>query len=333
MLPGANVLRRQVRLPHVVAAVLILGVLLLMPLGVHTRTREALADMVHAPAFGALSVLIASWLIRRREAASAGGENAPWGAWSPVRICFAVWIGVSLLGAFSEVLQGLVGRGRSLHDAVSNCLGAAAFLAAYLAFRAQRPKPRARWAALSVLAMSLAWLSPLAALGDVWRQRRETPRLAGFERMSELNRWVLHHAGLERVQEFASEGAWAGEIQLEPGRFAGVVLRMADLDWSGYAALEFDVYVPEELNTPLSMKVVDRHYNGKLEDRYDQRLELRRGANHVRIPLAEVVAGPSGRPLDLTRIWWLEFYQLDSTRPTRLLLDNLRLTSPGPSRK
>jgi hypothetical protein len=333
MLPGANALPRQVRLPHVAAAVIVLGVLLLMPLGVQTRAREALADMVHAPAFGLLAVLIASWLIRRREAASVGDENARPSGWSPIQICFAVGVGVSLFGAVSEVLQGLVGRGRSLHDAISNCLGAAAFLAAYLAIREQRPKPLARWAALGVIAMSLAWLSPLAVLGDVWRQRRETPRLAGFERISELDRWILHHADLSRVGEHASEGAWAGEIQLEPGRFAGVVLRMADLDWSGYAALEYDIYVPEELNTPLSMKVVDRHYNGKLEDRYDERLELRPGANQVRIPLAEVVAGPQGPPLDLTRIWWLEFYQLDSTRPTRLLLDNLRLTGPGPSRK
>jgi hypothetical protein len=311
-----------------VAAVFTLGVLLLMPLGVLTRTREALSDMVHAPAFGALALLIVTWILGRRPAA--GGSQPPPAAasplWSPEKVCLAVWVGVSLFGAFSEVLQGFVGRGRSLHDALSNSLGAAAFLSAYLAARSERPARRLRHLAVAIIALSAAWFGPLVTLADVWRQHREVPQLAGFERASELDRWILHHTRITRSRDHASEGTWAARIEFEAGPFTAVVLRMADLDWQGYDALEFDLYLPAALATPLYLKVVDRHYNGRLHDRYDAPLVLRPGANHVRIPLDQIVAGPHGRALDLTRIWWLELYLIDAPRPTELWLDNLRLT-------
>lgn len=322
------VLKGPVRLVHLAAAVLTLSVLLLIPFGVLTRTREALSDMVHAPAFGTLALLIVAWIVGRRPTAD-GSQSRPAttsSTWSPERVCLAVWIGVTVFGALSEVLQGYVGRGRSLHDAVSNSLGAAAFLLMYLAFRSEQATKRRRLFGAAVAAMGAAWFVPLAALADVWRQHREVPQLAGFERAAELDRWVLHHANMSRSPYHASEGRWSAEIDCEPGQFAAVVLRMADLDWRGYDTLEFDLYLPQMLPTPLYLKVVDRHYDGRPYDRYDAPLVLRAGANHVRIPLAEIVSGPQGRPLDLARIWWLEFYLIDSPRPTEFWLDNLRLT-------
>lgn len=328
MVSAAPARRRPVRLVHLVAAVLTLGVLLLIPFGVQTRTREALSDMVHAPAFGGLALLIVLWIVGRRrtgEGSQPGNASAS-PAWSPERVCLAVWIGVTVFGALSEVLQGFVGRGRSLHDAVSNSLGAAAFLSMYLAFRSEQPVRKRRLFALAVAALGAAWLVPLVALADVWRQHREVPLLGGFERASEIDRWILHHAKMTRSRFNAGEGSWSAQIECEPGPFAAVVLRMADLDWRGYDALEFDLYLPQSLPTPLSLKVVDRHYDGRPYDRYDAPLVLHAGANHLRIPLAEIVAGPQGRPLDLARIWWLELYLIDSPRPTEFWLDNLRLT-------
>jgi hypothetical protein len=115
-------------------------------------------------------------------------------------------------------------------------------------------------------------------------------------------------------------------VEFEPNPFSAFVLRMADLDWSNYDALEFDLYLPAALDTPLYLKLVDRPYNGKDDDRYDVALTLEPGHNHVRIPLTAVVSAPRGRSFDLSRLWWLEFYIIKGRQPTQIFLDNFRLS-------
>jgi len=325
MLGLVSQLHARLRLRHLLALFLVLLALLFMPLGVQTRTSEALADMVHAPAFGIVAVLIAGWVTRWN---AGRGESSR--RWSPEAVCLAVWFGVTLLGGATEIVQGWVGRGKSLHDAVSNSLGAAAFLAAYLAINSATTGSRARYALLGVVGLAAAWSVPLTALADVWRQHRDVPLLADFEHPGELNRWIEHHVGVKRSQQHVTRGEWSVSVEFEPNHFSAFVLRMADLDWSDYDALEFDLFLPEPLAKPLYLKLVDRPYNGKIEDRYDVALTLEPGHNQVRIPLADVVSAPRGRTFDLSRLWWLEFYIIDGRAPTMIFLDHLRLTkTPG----
>jgi hypothetical protein len=324
MLGLVSQLASRLRLRHVLALFAALLALLFMPLGVQTRTSEALADMAHAPAFGIVAVLIAGWATRHWAVGSAADRR-----WSPEAVCLAVWLGVTLLGGATEIVQGWVGRGKSLHDAVSNSLGAAAFLAAYLAINSATTGSRARYALLGVVGLAAAWSVPLVSLADVWRQYLEVPMLADFERASELDRWTPHHVGMVRTRRHATHGQWSAALEFEPHDFSGVTLRVADLDWSGYDTLEFDLYVPEPLAKPVYLKLVDRPYNGKQDDRFDVQLALEPGHNHVRVPLADVVSAPRGRPFDLSRLWWLEFYVLEGREPQQIFLDNMRLSAGG----
>jgi hypothetical protein len=338
-----------IRLWHVLALTVVLGVSLFVPLSVPTRAQEALLDMVHAPAFGALAVLTAAWVLGRREAAGKGAPAAdalPGGAgdanaaapleaaprrWSPGSIGLAVWLGVSLVGAASELIQGSIGRGRSLQDVVANCLGAGAFLTACFALRYRIGAARWGWMLAGCGLLFAAWLVPLADLVDSVVQVRELPRLADFERSGELQRWIPQHATLERAREHATAGAWGARVELQAAHFAGIVLRLNYMDWRGYERLDFDLYLPEELDSPLFVRLVDRAYDGSSPlDRFDRPLRLRRGSNHVSIPLANVLRSPQGREFDLGRVHWLALYATDTTRPMVFYLDNVRLTGgPG----
>ena len=94
---------------------LLLTVSLVVPLPWHSRSAGSLLDLVHAPAFAAISAAIfigcRRWLPR-----------------SSLLAALLLWAALTAFGGATEIAQKFVHRGCSLQDAIDDSLGIAAGL-------------------------------------------------------------------------------------------------------------------------------------------------------------------------------------------------------------
>lgn len=330
--------RYSPRVAVAVIGLLLVGLLAPVPQG--GREVQALFDLLHAPIFAVVAVLV--WPIRYN--------------WLPrQRMSRAVvlWLGVSLLGVAIEYAQGLTGRHPSWDDALANACGAAAGLlwagwrqpgmdlsrtTPHLtnhhdtddSIHCERPRRAVTIRSLAVwtgviLLLSVAGWQPIVELNDAVRQRGEFPRLASFESRGELTRWTANDCRLTRREEHATHGSWSLRLDLQMGVYPGAALRWPLADWSGFEELVFDAYVADDQILDLVVKIHDRQHNYELSDRFQRPVRLAPGANRVSIPLAEVAAAPADRVLDLRQIHMLQFYTVRPSGPRVLYLDHIRL--------
>lgn len=285
--------------------------LFLVPLPGRDRVREAVLDLAHAPAFA----LLTWWLIARwpRET-------------SLERRSVAAWTLVVALGGLIELLQGRLGRQASWGDALDNALGASAAVAWAWRSRASSPRRRLALTSAAAVALALASTGSVLVLADVLVQRKEMPRLASFERRLELTRWTFYMSQGSRVRDHATEGAWALRVDLNAGDYPGAALAAPPRDWSGYAAVTFDLTV-EDGPLDLWVKLYDAEHDFDFSDRYQTRVPLRAGTQRVRVALSDVAQARDGPPLDLRRVAMLELFALDLRAPRTIYLDDIRLSS------
>ena len=94
---------------------ILLVVSLMVPLPHVGREVHSFFDMLHAPAFALLALLVQR--AARRRAVK-----------FDVRRALAVWVVLAAVGCLTEIAQSMVGRFSTWHDALANALGAAAGL-------------------------------------------------------------------------------------------------------------------------------------------------------------------------------------------------------------
>jgi hypothetical protein len=164
----------------------------------------------------------------------------------------------------------------------------------------------------------------------------ETRLLMGFETVSEIAPATQNPAPGVLVNEHATQGRFALRMPAESSLWFDKLPR----DWSGYDAVEIDVYA--DVASPMStyVEMGDEEWQRKPTywNRYNDSRPLRPGANTISIPLGGLFRGEAGSrfndlktPIDPAHI--VRFI-LGFTAPEgggTLYLDNLRLTrSPRP---
>ncbi len=287
---------------------LLVGVALLIPLPRGTRWQHALIDLVHAPLF-----LLVSWWTCRLIAA---------GKRLSVFQAVAVLLMVVSLGSVLEFMQTWVGRNASISDAMANALGG---LAGVLAFASQSvARPALFRAAAALLLIAGIWPS-LRVFADVFRQWREFPVLASFERRAELELWDAQLAELEFTDLGVTHGSQAMMCSLDTGRYPGVTMQSPWPRWDGFETLEFSLWSDGHEPWPLTLKIVDEAHNKEVDDRFHARIWVRPGQHTVRIPLQAVQLAPRGRLLDLNRIRYFQLFAVDLKQPRRFVIDHFHL--------
>ncbi|HBC46298.1 MAG TPA: hypothetical protein DCZ43_04560 [candidate division Zixibacteria bacterium] len=73
------------------------------------------------------------------------------------------------------------------------------------------------------------------------------------------------------------------------------------------------------------MLIWDSESSQSLEDRYNGKVIIKPGLNHIRVLLDEIMRGPQARPMDMTSIIELDFELIQPVKPTYLYLDDIRL--------
>lgn len=295
-------------------ALLGLVAVLLLPLGFGGRALKYALDFAHV-FVGAL--LAAAWLVVLRPRMRA----------RRLVLYVVTWFLATCTGAVIEKVQGFVGREASLLDAVTNGLGAAAFLLV-LAASAARGRLREGGHALALACLVVAAIVPARHLFDTWRQHRAMPRLAGFEDELEMTRWRFLGSTGRRVHTQVTDGNAALRVHLRPpadGLYPGATLAWFPGDWSAYETLVFDIHLDDGPSLDLTVKIEDEATNGAYEDRYNGEFRLQPGKRTFRIPLVDIQGGPSDRLMDLASIRIVNWF-FDGHKTSRVMhLDHVRL--------
>jgi VanZ family protein len=290
----------------------LLAVLLLMPMPEGGRVLAVLPDLLHAPLFAVLGVLVLG--VFRRRWPDRGAPAA-----------LAAWMLVTAFGGLTEMLQGYVDRQPGWHDVMANALGAGAgILWAQGRATASRGLRAGLWVGCGLM-FATAAARPLLMLTDACLQRLQMPQLASFEHPLELSRWHASEARLRRVRGHATQGSWSLRVDLEAGVYPGATMQWPGPDWSAFEQLAFEVTLEDGRPLDLVVKIEDAAHQGEYHDRFHRAVRLGPGSHPVRIRLADVAAAPRGREMDLRRIRKLQLFTVRPGAPRTFYLDNVRL--------
>jgi hypothetical protein len=233
-----------------------------------------------------------------------------------------------IAGTLIELMQHTVQRDVDINDVLRDLIGAVLVLS----FGPASENVRSRqWRVLlqcTAVSMLLIQLWPLAiSLLDEAIARARFPVLADFETPFEIDRW-RGVPGLAVVSRpFASAGR-ALEIPLTTARYSGAGLFYFEGDWERFNSLEIDVFNPDEKPLSVVFRIHDRqHLQGgyRYEDRFNRRVLLNSGWNHVGFDLDEVASAPEQRKMDLGQIRGLGVFATSLREPRVIYLDDIRL--------
>ncbi|TVP85568.1 MAG: VanZ family protein [Thioalkalivibrio sp.] len=225
-------------------------------------------------------------------------------------------------GIAVEVAQGFLGRSPSIRDVGLNLVGAMAGVSLFARPGVQRRVLVGLAGALLVVMLA----SPMLDLADRAVAQAQFPILAEFETPLEHRRW----SNGQPSDTIARAGSRSLRIELAPGAWPsfGTHMQRSFGDWSEYAYLELSLFNPDDESLRVGLSIRDReHFRAgrSYRNRYATRLELDRGWNDVRIPIAEIRDGPQERQLDLNQIAELAIFTVDLEGPRVVFLDRVRV--------
>lgn len=240
------------------------------------------------------------------------------------------WLLVTLIaiviGSLIEFIQGFVGRSANVNDVLHNVYGVWLGL-----FWGQKPT-RSVWL--------LRFLCVLLVLPGVWKvmdsamaeftMRNQFPRISSFENRSEFQqlRFSPAEISLNKEQKFYTAGNSSLHIRLGTQRYSGFRLVGPYGDWGQYSQLSMDFYNPGAEPFELVLRVSDyRHDRGAnaYNDRFNRRLLLSPGWNHIGIATGDIRSAPQGRSMIMDEISGLGIFTVKSPVPREFYLDNIRL--------
>jgi hypothetical protein len=180
---------------------------------------------------------------------------------------------------------------------------------------------------LLVILVIIEFSIPLKALVDEKIAQSQFPLLSGFETPFETERWEPGTC-IKRVNNYASKGKYSAEISFTTEKYSGVSLKYFPRNWSKYRYLHFSVYNTAKKSLQIILLIHDMEYIARDRqpgDRYNKKLILRPGWNHVRIPLLEIQSGPSDRLLNVSHILSTGIFVSRLKNPQTVYLDEIRL--------
>ena len=179
------------------------------------------------------------------------------------------------------------------------------------------------------LLLAIVWMLPSVLLALSCGER--SPFSFDFEEAGILDQLGWTCRTLYRLSaDHATSGTRSLEVTFFPAppeigsSYPGVTLPAFDPDWTGRRSLVFDVYNPEDKDLRLTLRIDDRRAPAYPE-RLNRGLTIAPGANHISIPLSDLVTSGSRRPLNLANILRLSLFMANPRERHTLYLDWLRV--------
>lgn len=290
---------------------------LLVPSPLKGRAADAGFDLLHFPAFAALT-----WLLLRK--ARRFGWSTPQ----------AQFVCASVLFVFSGLLEGLQafsGRSPSLHDLLANFSGVACGW--LLSPRGSMPgRSTTSWMGHGGLVIVIAVVvsyAPARELNDQRLQHQEFPRLASFEHPVETRRWWRRAVRLHVDGTLVTQGVRGGRIEVRDDPSPAIVLQGFPADWSAYESLRFEARLPAEselAHQSIAISVADVNHDRDYSDVFSTGRSLRRGeTQEVVVLLKQVARGSGKRPVDLRKIKLIDLQFPGCPAGVSIEIDHVRL--------
>ena len=232
-------------------------------------------------------------------------------------------------GVLIELLQNGTQRTPDLEDVFRDLIGSLLVLV-FLTNQWASAKRLAWRFAIKAMVLSLATLQlyPVAvSLFDEAMVRFQFPVLADFTTPFQLTRWT----GSARMDRLAPPHLGNHDfmrVRLGTERYSGVALRHFPNDWRGFRRLQVKLFNPDEEPLRVTCRIHDyQHVEGmqRYADRFNRTFDLEPGINLLTIELADIVAAPANRRMDLGRVHGLGLFVTRLTRPRTLYIQELRL--------
>ena len=293
--PGTSDVMPKSRLTHKALPVaVVIGLLLTLHLYSPPRIglwANVFYNSLHVPVFGLIAVSLYSIFADRL-------------SWRKgVSLAFVL---TCALGVLSEVAQIATSRDASLQDLFADCLGAAGFLAIFLAVTPPRDFSSGRRVAhagvgLLVLAFSL---SPLITVSAAYLERNlQRPVIANVD--GKFGRVLTRVQNAEYLQVPASGGEPAyARITFGGGPWPGVAFHDVWPQWALYEEMVLNVGVEGEDTLDIHLRVhdVEHRKTNAFTDRFNRSFKLSPGDHELRISLTDLRDAPSGRVMNLDEI-------------------------------
>ena len=226
-----------------------------------------------------------------------------------------------VLGGAIEIIQSHIGREGNWQDLLNDVAGA------WFGFFCIQKNSRLIWIGRLV---SIGLLAPPLSLVFLagWSQlqvKKSFPIIANFESSIDLYGWK---GNIERTDLFHSSGNYSLKIHLTTKKYSGVSLTEFYDSWQSFTTLSLDIYNPAQTPIDLTIRVNDaRHELGAndQDDRFNKKLYIVNGWNHIEIPVAEIRQAPATRELKMDAIRSLTIFASQLPAAQDIYLDNIRL--------
>ncbi len=294
-------------MPALTVTVLLDFILIFNP-DINSRVFKTLMDFGHVFIFGLIATLINKGLDKKRRAETN-------------RII--AFLAAVFLGFVIEVIQlGMKDRFFELGDLLNDAIGAGAFLAISNDYKTRSKALFMR--SLSVILIILAGAPFYLSCIDYRLNLNRFPVINSFERRLEASSWEKNKAKIIRAV-FPGNKHYSAKLTLLPGGFSGVCREGFVHDWRGYKIFSADVYLPAEKDMGITLRINDKLHDNEFNDRFNRRIMLKPGLNHISINLEHIRKSPATRPMDMGNVTRICFFAAGLSKPEIVYLDNIRL--------
>ncbi len=310
---------------------LLLGLLSLLYIPVPSKTLfwKAVYNFGHVPLFGCVAILLL-W-VSRTFIKRPGGQSLQ-------HYSIALW-GVLVLALLTESLQLLtVTRSFTLSDVIHDLVGAVCGLMLFLTYDSDllgrwvewREFPRnAVLRVTVVLVLALTLLPVMQWAYACWDRDNRFPSLVEFS--SEWEMKFVKAVDSEWQVVEAPEG-WkksrddlVGQVVFHPKRYPRIHLEEPYPDWRGYTFFQLDVYSELSSTQSIAIRIDDTYRTTSYENRFNRRIMISPGLNHIQIPLEDIRQAPESREMDMSSIRKVLLFAVSPPKEFILYFDNLRL--------
>ena len=262
---------------------------------------QTLLDFGHVPLFGLIATLCLVLADHR------------FGDRSVATQYIGAFAGALIVGVATELAQMFGKRDADLWDLARNAAGAALALVWWATFdrRLDATAIRRRGSRIALCAVgivvTLALLTPILGAVRAYRERDDRfPVLFSFETSSQARFMRTRLAWYELAPP---PDAWSVDAPKRVAHISFLALTGCAIvfnepypDWTGQEALILEVFLPGERKIRLGLRIDDGKNTMLFKDRFNRSVVLEPGLNRLRISMAEIVAGPEERELDISSI-------------------------------
>ncbi len=295
----------------------------------HTFLWKAVNNFGHVPLFGLVAIVLL-WMSRMLSHSSGRAGLRHYGI---------AMIGVLVLALLTESLQSLtVTRSSTLTDVVHDLLGATCGLVLFFTCDAHLTGAWVQWRQfprnfiLRVCVMIVVGITLFPVLKwsySYWERANRFPSMLEFTSDRELD---FVKASGSQLQVVPPPLGWkqssedlVGLIMFYPMKYPGIRLEEPYPDWQGYTYLRFDMYSELSHSQPIGIRIDDTYRTEAFNNRFNRRIMILPGINHIQIPLEDIRQAPESREMDLSTIRRMLLFAVNPAKQFTLYFDNLRL--------